>query len=306
MKIQISLSATPILYHITNFLAALSIVGKNRFELKPSDGTDVEEALQNEASYYLSTARHKTAAYTRENVNQNAVIFVLDGIKLATKYKIKPVDYWAKMYNDASPTAHRRDYMESEDRVLSSKPTIDKASRYVTEIHAFRGTDKQAAGKKDRLTALYKFALRHKIAIYFYADRKDMLILNTRKAVALDRENIPAGDSYPARRPSEYEYKFGRGDNQVAGWIQLYEIPVKHRNLKKTKVTENAMSALRYHRTGEALRSLINGMHNEKSTPYDTIGRGREDLDKLIKILRTHKWKPADFINFLADKWINK
>lgn len=320
MKLQISLSATPILYHITNVRAAAFIAQKNRFELKPADGTEVEQELQGKASYYLSTARHRTAGYTLQNLGTNSVIFTLNGTALATKYKIKSVDYWAGLYQHEGQEMHNRERMESEDRVLSTEPYIENIQRYVTEIHAFRGTTVTEMGnkKKDKLIALYKFALRHKIPIYFYNDKKAMLILDKRKAVSLDHKTlIDEGEVGRNNFMSEYEYKYRRRNNEVVGWIQLYEMPAPadltdwkaiNKIVERTDRAKSAYGHLRYHHSGDPVRQLKNGIHNERSTPYGHSSRGREDVDRLIKILRKNKWDVKQFTDFLHKKWfgVNK
>lgn len=316
MKLQISLSASPILYHITNIRAAAQIVQKNRFELKPADGTEVEEALQGKSSYYLSCARHRTAGYTKQNLGTNSVIFTLNGIALATKYKIKAVDYWANLYRDNEEITNR-DRMEAEDRVMSNSPYIENIQRYVTEIHAFRGTTKVEFGnkKKDKLIALYKFALRHKIPIYFYNDRHAMFILDKRKAVPLDRATLIDEGETRDWKMSEYDYKYRRKNNEISGWLQLYEMPAPTdprdwkatlKMVEQTDRSKMAYSHLRYHYNGDPLRQLNNGMHNEKSTPYGHASRGREDLDRLVAILRKNKWTVKDFVDHLEKKWYPK
>lgn len=312
MKLQIALAATPILYHLTNIRAAASIVQKNRFELKPSDGTDAEEALQGRASYYLSTARHKTASYTEKGLGVNSVIFTLNGVALASKYKIKSVDYWSGMYTDREEV-HNRDRMEAEDRVMSNSPYIEKLERYVTAIHAYRGTEASEFGNKkgDKLIALYKFAKRHKIPIYFYNERASMLTLNTRKAVPLDRATLLNFGEDRNRPMTEYDYKYRKNNNELSGWLQLYAIPVKgdwkeRQKLLTSDRAQRAYDNLRYHHNGDPLRQFNNALHNEKSTPYEYASRGREDLDKVIKLLRKHRWTSKQFIDFLHEKWFKE
>lgn len=309
MKIQIALAATPILYHITNIRAASEIVKKNRFELKPSDGTDAEEALQGRASYYLSTARHKTASYTEKSLGVNSVIFTLNGIALASKYKIRSVDYWAGMYTDREEV-HNRDRMEAEDRVMSNSPYIEKIEKYVTAIHAYRGTTPAEFGNKkgDKLIALFKWARRHKVPIYFYNDRAAMLTLNTKRAVPLDRETLNNEGQDRTRPMTEYDFKYRRRNNELTGWLQLYEIPVKGDWRERQKLltgdrVKGAYDNLRYFHNGDPLRQFNNALHNEKSTPYEYASRGREDLDRTIKLLRKLKMTPKQFIEFLHKKW---
>lgn len=318
MKIQISLSATPILYHITNNRAAASIVQKNRFELKPSDGTEAEEKMQGRASYYLSTARHKTASYTQRALSSNSVIFVLDGIALASKYKIKSVDYWSGMYRDNEEITNR-DRMEAEDRVMSNSPFIEDVNKYVKEIHAFaEGTVRNAAAN---LLAIYKFGKRYKIPVYFYAngegnknDMAQMLLLDKRKAIPFDPvAALKKIEDTTDRKMGDYDFKYRRRRNEISGWLQLYEMPAPadvigdwkavKKMVTQTDRAKMAYDQLRYQHSGDPVRQLNNGMHNEKSTPYGHMSRGREDLDRLIKLLRSKRWSVKQFTDFLHKKW---
>ena len=320
MKLQIALAATPILYHITNNRAAASIVQNNRFELKPSDGTEAEERIQGKGSYYLSTARHKTASYTQRALSSNSVIFVLDGNALATKYKIKAVDYWANIYRDNEDMTNR-DRMEAEDRVMSDSPFIKDVHKYIKEIHAFaEGTIRTAPAN---ILAIYKFSKRHKIPTYFYAngegnknDMAQMLLLDKRKAIPFDPiAALKKKEDTAGRKMGDYDFKYRRNRNEIAGWLQLYEMsvpadPTDWRAMKtrveQTDRSKMAYQHLRYHHSGDPLRQLNNGMHNEKTTPYGDISRGREDLDRLVSILRKKKWTVKDFVDHLEKKWYPK
>lgn len=313
MKLEISLSATPILYHITNTRAAAGIVQKNRFELKPSDGTEAEEALQGKAAYYLSTARHKTASFTVRSLGVNSVIFVLNGNALATKYKIKSVDFWSGMYTDREEI-HNRDRMEAEDRVLSNSPFIDHVERYIKEIHIYRGTEgvELKGSKPERLIALQKFGLKNKIPVFFYNDVKPMLTLNKAKAVPLNRDSLPVSEPEYSPKITENHFKYRRNKNELSGWLQLYNMPAQGTFAQRATIVDKSEAAkmsykhLGYNYNGDPLRQLNAGMHNEKSTAYGAISRGREDLDELIKILRQNKWTPKQFIQYLYDKWYPK
>lgn len=317
MKIEISLSATPILYHITNGRAAESIVTKNRFELKPSDGTEAEEKLQGKAAYYLSTARHKTASYTRQKMSSSSVIFVLDGTALGSKYKIKAVDYWADFYRDGEEM-NNRDRMEAEDRVLSDSPFIENVNKYVKEIHAFADSSMRNSAKQT--LALYKFGKKNKIPVYFYAygdgnkaDVNQMLLLDKRKAIHFDPiDALKKIEDTQDRKMGDYDFKYRRNNNELAGWLQLYEMPApadpddwkaKKAMVEKTDRAKMAYQHLGYHHSGDPVRQINAGMHNEKGTPYGHMSRGREDLDRLISILRKKRWTVKQFADYLHAKW---
>jgi hypothetical protein len=71
-------SGSDILYHITNIRAAASVLTKDRFELKPSEGTASEQDIKG-GTYYLSCMRSKVGAYMTRNLSSWSAVFVLNG-----------------------------------------------------------------------------------------------------------------------------------------------------------------------------------------------------------------------------------
>ncbi len=301
LKMKISLSLTSVLYHITGISKAANIAVSNRFELKASDGTEAE-LLTGKASYYLSTARHKLASYTRKSLYSYSVIFVLNGTKLAQKYKSEPVDYWAGFYDANQPDS--RDRMEAEDRIYSKTPFITPSSRYITEIHA------QINDKRNKLIQLKRFAIKNKIPIWFYDSNETMILLDKKKSVPFEPLKM---EPQEIRVPSEYEYR-RKNTNEIAGWLQLYEQkpnlltePGKTWIDKSKFLSKQATSAyknLEYMYNGDPVRQLNAGMNNEKGTAYGSLTRGREDLDRLVGILRAKRWTVKEFCQHLYDTWI--
>lgn len=291
---QVHAGISPIVYHITSTRAAASILGKDRFELKPAEGTETEEST-GKSMYYLSTTRMMGAAYTRSTVSQQSVLLVINGTKLGQKYKGEAVDYWgSEFYKGEGGKAKN---FEAEDRVYSNTPFIPKASNYILEVHAVIN-DKKAA-----LFAIRKACLMHKIKLFFYEDPNDLLTLNKKKAV--DYKPVPVPEVTP--EPSEYRYKYKLRKNSLSKWIALYEMPAKgtddERYAQITKAGDDVLQAYRTLRDPSALQSLDADMHNAKSTPYEDITKEREALDRLIKILRTNRWSPAAFLKAMQKKW---
>ena len=75
MKTILSMSATPVVFHITNQGRAAAILLSDRFELKPSDGTAAEEDISR-GTYYLSTTRSKLGAFTKRTIHTNSAIII--------------------------------------------------------------------------------------------------------------------------------------------------------------------------------------------------------------------------------------
>ena len=298
---RISISATPILYHLTTVRPATDILKNNRFELKPSDGTEAEE-LNSGGAYYLSTTRSKLGGYTLTGAFKHSAIFVLSGTKLGDTYKVLPLDYWG---TNALTPSERTKADEAEDRVLSNNPTI-KATPYVIEIHAF--ADEHA-------WRLKREALRRKIPVFFYQDVKSLILMDKRKTVEVSiKRPIDTEEPYVTPRNLRvYEYQDQR-KNSLSGWIELQMVPLSAKEAKDdtarfaksqtlSKYGQQAYKALRYDYNGDAQARLNADMHNAKSQQYGSIRGERESLDKLVALLRKNKWTVKTFIKQLYDKW---
>ncbi len=291
---KISLSSTDVLYHLTTLYPAVSIVQSNRFDLKPSEGTDAEASIS-KGAYYLSTTRSKTGAYSVRGVYSASVLFVLDGRKLGHRYKIVPVDYWE---TNKLGLGQRSTNYESEDRVLSSKSSIP-AFPYIKAIHAHVNFDKQ-----DKMFALKKAALLHKIPIWFYKEAKSLLLMDTRKAVPVRFSKVlPV-----VQKPRAYDFKYRIRTNSLLPWLKLWMHPIdasKEWHSDEAKAlgdrVYDAYNRLRY--GDDAMNALKADLHNEKVTPYGDISRGREHLDKIVTIMRNLKLSPKEFVARLRDKW---
>lgn len=285
MSIRVQ-GATPILYHLTDCIAALNILRSDRFELKPVEGTYSEEQLA--TGYFLSTARTPTSSYFK-SIYTYSVILVLDGTRLGTRYKIVPVDYWQVLPDS-----------EAEDRVLSRSPFIDHALRYITAVHA------HVNNRMVDLAQIKKLCLMHKVPVYFYTDKKDLELLNTRKAVEFKPTQI-----LPEIKPlSDYERKWGATqlrDNELRGWIELYHTPIKTLpEADASKLSDyGKMARKKLYAFGECVRLLEAAIHNAKSEKYGAPSGAREELDRLVAIMRKAKFKTtAALVDFLRSKWI--
>lgn len=289
-----------VLYHITGITAAANILDKDRFELKPCDGTRAEEDLGHKASYYMSLSRIRNAAYTVSDAGTFSVIFVLNGVKLGNLYSGKAVDYWADFYND-TPGAHatRAVKFEAEDRLYSNKPFIDKASTYCLEVHAM------VNNRTPELYLLRKRCLLNHIPLFWYNNTKDLVAQDKRKAIDFQ----PTFVTPHVEPPREYDFR--KGSNSLSPWLALYEYQIKPfdkdtgdaawKQVKKLgDRAKQRYGTLRY---SDALQVFEADVHNEKSTRYDSKNRGREALDQVIKILRSNKWDTKQFINHLHEKW---
>ena len=313
MKIQISLSATPVLYHVTGKRAALSVIQKNRFELKPSDGTGHEETISGGGKYYLSTTRSKVGSYSMGRNGTHYALIVLDGTKLATRFKIAPINYWGG-YPEQSMT-ERTKTDEAEDRVFSAKPFIENARKYIKEIHAHSGRGDQYSKDDDRTLQdaimLKRACLINHIPVFFYDDAEAFQIQDKRKAVdvPLSTKGLKIPEPY-VEDPKYSQLKMkARRQNKIRGWIELATYPLKTTDgdeiyeISKT-LSEYARMNYATLRSGNDRAHVFNAdVHNAKSQPYESERGERESLDKLVALLRKRKQNTKQFLDALFNKW---
>lgn len=320
-----------VLYHITNSGALSSILESNRFEMKPSDGTSVEREQAPDA-YYFSCARSRTSAYFQRNASHASAIIVLDGDKLAQRYKAKPTNYWGDMQHLNND--------EMEDRVYSKRPFIPNAKSYITEIHMMR--DKFPSNPtwyNSRVYEIYRAAKFARIPIYMYGftdvsyflsdeerkrvrdnrpsriAQKNFLLLNKAKADpdVKVRELFEAIIRTPKEPLSEYERKYGnppKSDNGIAPYLFLYNVPVEGIDRSdlgayiKKKGGEKAYDAyysLLYYPRDVPTR-IANNIHNDRSQPYGKPNKIRENIDTLVQIMRKEKVDPKGFADLLRKR----
>lgn len=339
MDIIAGLSST--LYHITSVYNLANILQKDRFELKPAEGTDYEKEISKKASSYLSTSRSPSSDYFRRNASVHSVIIVLDGNLLSQKYSGRPVDYWGPSMN--------KDNDEMEDRVFSSQPFIPNATLYIKELHVLRDLEGEPKNYAKQVFYVYKQALLKKIPIFMYgfADeawtktnpgptmfgpqdewqkwnkskpsnvaKKHFLLLDKRKADPKTSvaELFKAID-WATEPLSDYDKKYFRGkdSSDFTGWLQLYNMPLpsnlttekEKQDFLKSKLSKRAKELLykvRYYRR-DAVEGLKTLVHNTRSTPYGRSDKEREMLDSVIGILRTKRWDILGFLMFIEQKF---
>lgn len=299
---KISLSASDVLFHITSISNAVGILLRDRFELKPVEGSEWEEKLT-KGKFYLSTARSLQSSYVQKTLGSYSVVLKLDGRKLSHKHAIKAIDYWQSNdgENADDKLYRRKNSNEMEDRVLSDKQFIEPAHIYISEVHV------RTNNKRQMMFALKKQALLRKIPIFFYQSDSDLLSLG-RKAVDVKFGKQDIQDKESAE---DKEYRRKRDvrtfrNSMLRRWLEVYQTPIKTKKVWDTAKTLNkehgyrAYSMLQY---SDAISSFRADLHNAKSVAYGTSSKEREHLDKLIAIMRGNKQTPEEFIKQLRDKW---
>lgn len=318
MKTEILGGLSPILYHLTTIWPASNILEKNRFELKPAEGTGIENDIS-EGKYYLSCARSKANDYFRRNAGTSSVILVLDGVKLGQRYAGLPVNYW---YSPTSPGL-TKDNDEMEDRVLSSKPFIPDAMSYITQIHVMRDREGDVKTYGPRIYSIYRAAKFSKIPIFMYgfADEagktekpdyfsdasnyekrmrewydsrpsklalKAFEALDTRKADSdvsvanlfrsMDRTPKPLDDY-------QRKYRSTKDKNGLAPWIGLYHLPVSP-DLLADKTRDNLMAYVKKRGT----EAMLDTLKTLAYYPQDAKGR----IETTMHNTKSHQYGRPD------------
>jgi hypothetical protein len=181
-----------ILYHFTYIPYLISILKSNKFATSSNLGTPADTKGNKGKFFFFSTQR--TKGMSGYGGHGNAAI-VLDGRKLNQNFKGSPVDYW-NWSTKRTDYKTNTDYInalkseENEDRIVTDKPYIDNANKYIIETHVlvYSGhTD-----KKD-ISEIYSLAQGLSIPVYFYENEQDYKVQN--KARALDPNSLAVPDS---------------------------------------------------------------------------------------------------------------
>jgi hypothetical protein len=215
------------------------------------------------------------------------VVFVLDGRKLSHTYTGSPIDYWGPVFRKIEPTKN-----EMEDRILSEKPFIEPASKYIKEMHIIYDVKdfdyEEPEEMKQRLKSILLAAQNYSFPIYVYMDRKAGRLLDKRRAVPLSEFNlsdVPAFD-YQTYRKLTLE-------DPISLWWELYE--KKNESDLSTEPFGGAKRLLGTLSYWDGINSFKTDIHNNK--------KGTPSLRKIVDVLRKNKWDVDQFYNYLKDKW---
>ena len=286
--------ATPVLYHKTGIHAALAILKDGNFNMSSVMGNKSESDLAPRGyPYYLSATRTKVGDYHRW-VGSSAVMFVLDGDKIAQNYKVKPVDYWERSWQH-SPDRTR----ESEDRIFGRTNTMPTDS--ITAIHVL--LQEQDERHSEIVRQLLITAKTQGIPAHLYSDAKAWRLQDTRKSIkpseARDLLKGHRKDAPFMRRPNRGQ---GRGQDaygrsSLLMWIELI---MKQPGQPLSKGADKIRYNLQYY--GDMSGQLKNDMFNAKkpdSPEYplvvklgDYMNKKNMDFPELIDMLKAKWAKP--------------
>ena len=135
---------SPNLFHFTTLRKLINILETNKFLTSVAVGTTSDETDRGKF-YFFSMARSKGSSYGKSYSYNEGVTINLDGYKLGHNYKGMPFNYWGNIEQSGQS--------EAEDRVITDKPFIENASKYITEVHLLLGVS-YSKNKWDKVDSL--------------------------------------------------------------------------------------------------------------------------------------------------------
>jgi hypothetical protein len=178
MKILIKEALSDIVYHFTSSDTLINILENNVLYLSPAFHSKVEQEYAKNKLYFLSTTRSRSEGFFKD------IRITLDGRKLNQKYKGFPMDYWKGQEESPKSPLQKKYSPELEDRLLSNKPIIDNANRYILRI------DVMIKKKASWIPYAYKLAKDLNIPIFFYDDESAYALSKTDKAIKISNDNV--------------------------------------------------------------------------------------------------------------------
>jgi hypothetical protein len=199
MKIKIMLEqllsegASDIMYHFTSNAGAVNILQTDEFFLTPIVGSKRDAEINDGKFYYLSTTRSRSSGF-----NLGRCLLVLDGRKLKQNHKFKPVNYFSS-YNGNKNS-------EQEDRIISDKPTVKNASKYILEIHVLlNNVDTSNNGIDQVVLNLRDLCKEKNIKFYAYSDSASF---RGKRDSVKDIDNLTPIDRSGFGRPPSINFPF--------------------------------------------------------------------------------------------------
>ena len=167
--------SSDILYHFTWEHRLENILHKNSMYLTTGVGTSSDNIHNKNKGYFASFSRTKSTkhGYGGKFNREGAVRIKFDGKKLASKYKIFPIDYW-QYPRTSNLMGGSGD--EMEDRLVSNRNEIPEIDKYIISIDVF--LPKEGINEE-----LIKNAEILGIKLYFYDNSKYFAFGNPKYSV---------------------------------------------------------------------------------------------------------------------------
>lgn len=302
-----------IVYHFTSFPALQNILNTNKLNTSSNLGTTADAQKDRGRAFYFSTQRTKGKTGYGYNTG-GGVTLVLDGRALQANYKGFPTDYWnwsmsPKDYSDKQSYMQALRSKEHEDRIVTDKPYIEPASRYIEAIHV--DVSNPWYIKKSELIAISNKAKSVGIPIYFYDNRDAYQLQDIRKAKPPESIQGKFQDEQEERYTSgsrHFYWMFKElmpyilfNTNKESDFWQLFKSflesqdKLEHFDDYKKEIDEKVNSVHQFYSQDrykdwyhieDKYRSLMADFHNQKSS---TDPHYREFLRLLVSDMRDFK-----------------
>ncbi|PNX49203.1 MAG: hypothetical protein BV459_00590 [Thermoplasmata archaeon M11B2D] len=309
---------SPVLYHTTYAANAANILDKDKFVLSVAVNHPREEEIANSGKrvrlFYLSTSRSKLGSY-QDTGGVTGVTFVLDGKKISNNFSGKSIDYFS---GSGSGSGNIFDG-ELEDRIVSDKPEITHASKYITEVHLLLGENLvHSSGsvlpgvKPDLFILLKNLAKKRNIPFYMYTNRKHFLLQNKKEAytgIDIDRyfNNKPEKTTFDTLfAPDKFSL--------ISQYALAVYLMVKSKDRKELTKNINKLGSddkdsvkrMVFPKTGhssktrERISSIMNVAIQNNSGARDI---GREYVNEIVRYMERNKFRSAtDLVDHLILK----
>lgn len=269
-----------ILYHSTSLYGLYKILDTNTFQMSPVLGSNSDNRFQNKA-FFLSLTRSRVGQfhYPTHELHSGTALLVIDGDLLERHgFSGGPVNYWGPDYKHVKN--------EMEDRIISDKPEIPNAMKFIKEIHIYSVSTSDNFIRTIRQAII--LAKKNHIPCYVYSSAKDFNLLRKDKAnikpLNLETKEVP--ERWPTTR--------------VPNWFKGYsELLFKN---KESELDEEGKYILyRFRRdydNRDCLRDLKDHIQSTRS------GSGRDSFIKFFNYMQRLKLKTAkDVVDFIRNKW---
>lgn len=284
--------SSDILYHFTSVNNILNIISTNEISLTSAVGSNADLSINSGKFFFLSMTRSRSSGYRRGGGK-----IVFDARALKQRYKIAPVDYW-QYSKKRSDYEYDSDYKyaisksEQEDRLVSDKPIIKDAIKYIKEVHVLDG---------EIINELKELCDLHKIPIYIYSNEKDWLNQMHAKSYSSYIKDNDSDDEY------KYQRQFGYG---LASFIsyndkESYEEIVNYLN-DKNKIAKLDNEIEKNTRNYYKINAHYDydGKYLVSNWVHDIRGNADSDSRFLLGLLARsmRKFKATNLVDYLHKK----
>ena len=287
-----------VLYHYTSQNNILKILESNEFRLSTTLGTGAEQEVNKGKWFYFSMARSLMSSYLK----YADAIIKINGEKLGADYHGAPTDYWGPGWKK-SP-AERTSMDEMEDRVITDKPSIKNAKKYIEEIYlAFNTNSKLVNHNRIEET---KLLLRHIVELckqsnipvhLFEVDSSTIAPSKWMRTKEKDLSLLdPVGTFEPG--PKYTDRVLPDSMNVLIPWIELANTPVEDKDKLSKRASDLVYALMWDYQYQDKRIALRNEIHNYKSSGI---------VVPLIDVFRKMKVRTVDeFMAAIKEKWIKK